>query len=351
MLRAAKLVTLSALRNAGVFYLVANSRWRQQRLLILCYHGTSLEDEHLWRPGLYMQPEKLEQRLELLKKGGCSVLPLGQALQGLRAGTLPRLSVVITFDDGTYDFYQQAFPLLKSYAFPATVYQTTYYTACERPVFNLVCSYMLWKRQGEVIANGAEIGLNQPLDLRTELGRHKVVRALIEDAERKDMTGLEKDDLAARLARLLKIDYASIKAKRLLQLMNSREVQEVARNGLDVQLHTHRHRTPEDEVLFRREIEDNRAHIRRLIGTYPVHFCYPLGAYRPAFLPWLQEERVASATTCDAALAVRDSESLLLPRFVDNQNRTQIEFESWVTGVGGLLAFRRAAPEAYVPGG
>ena len=41
MLRAAKLVTLSALRNAGVFYLVANSRWRQQRLLILCYHGTS----------------------------------------------------------------------------------------------------------------------------------------------------------------------------------------------------------------------------------------------------------------------------------------------------------------------
>src|ERR1700736_1802313 len=174
MLRFIKLAVLGALRNGGVFRLVANSRWRQQRLLILCYHGTSLEDEHLWRPGLYMHPEKLEQRLELLRKGFYSVLPLDEALQRLRAGTLPRRSVVITFDDGTHDFYQQAFPRLRSYGFPATVYQTTYYTSCERPIFNLVCSYMLWKRRGEVIANAAEIGLKESLDLRTEVGRHKV---------------------------------------------------------------------------------------------------------------------------------------------------------------------------------
>jgi peptidoglycan/xylan/chitin deacetylase (PgdA/CDA1 family) len=154
--------------------------------------------------------------------------------------------------------------------------------------------------------------------------------------------------LATRLARFLKIDYACIKAKRILQLMNAREVRDVARNGFDVQLHTHRHRTPQDERLFRREIEDNRTYIRELIGTQPVHFCYPGGVHRPVFLPWLQQERVASATTCDAGLATPDSESLLLPRFVDNQNRTQIEFEGWVTGVGDLLAFRRAASQRYV---
>jgi peptidoglycan/xylan/chitin deacetylase (PgdA/CDA1 family) len=349
MLRPVKLATLRALRNSGVFRLVADSRWRQQRLLILCYHGVSLEDEHLWRPALYMHPQRLEQRLELLKKGRYSVLPLDEALQRLRAGTLPRRSVVITFDDGTYDFYQQAFPRLKSYGFPVTVYQTTYYTSCERPVFNLVCSYMLWKRQSEVIANGTEVGLKEPLDLRTELGRHKVVRGLIEAAEVENMTGLEKDDLAARLARFLKIDYACIKAKRILQLMNERELQEVVRNGVDVQLHTHRHRTPEDEALFRKEIQDNRSTIHELTATRPVHFCYPSGVYRPAFLPWLRKEHVVSATTCDAGLAARESESLLLPRFIDNQNRTQIEFESWVTGVGDLLPVRRKAHPVYIP--
>jgi peptidoglycan/xylan/chitin deacetylase (PgdA/CDA1 family) len=349
MLRSVKLATLVALRGSGVFRLVANSRWRQQRLLILCYHGVALEDEHLWRPGLYMQPQTLERRLELLKEGGYSVLPLDEALQRLRAGTLPRQSVVITFDDGTYDFYRQAFPLLKTYGFPATVYQTTYYTSCERPVFNLVCSYMLWKKRGQVIANGAEIGLDEPLDLRTELGRHRVVRGLIETAEAEDMTGLEKDDLAARLARFLKIDYAHIKAKRILQLMNAHEVREVARNGVSVQLHTHRHRAPDDEGLFRGEIKDNRTHIRELIATEPVHFCYPAGIHRPAFLPWLREERVVSATTCDGGLAARGSDNLLLPRFVDHADRTEIEFESWLTGVGDLLAFRRASSQVYVP--
>ena len=349
MLKTVKLVTLRALRESGMFHLLANSRWRQQRLLILCYHGTSLEDEHLWRPGLYMQPQKLEQRLEFLKKDGYSVLPLGEALQRLRAETLPRRSVAITFDDGSYDFYQQAFPRLKSYGFPATVYQTTYYTACELPIFNLVCSYMLWKRRGQVIANGVDIGLKGSLDLRTEPGRHKVVRGLIESADAEDLTGPERDDLAVRLARLLTIDYAGIKTRRILQLMNAREVQDVARNGFDVQLHTHRHRTPGEERLFRREIQDNRAHIRELTANQPVHFCYPGGIHRPEYLPWLREEHVASATTCDAGLATRESESLLLPRFVDNQNRTQIEFESWVTGVGDLLAFRRAARQVYVP--
>ena len=350
MLRPVNLAALSALRRGGIFRLVANSQWRQQRLLILCYHGTSLEDEHLWRPGLYIQPQQLEQRLELLKQGRYSVLPLDEALQRLHAGTLPRRSVVLTFDDGTYDFYREAFPRLKSYGFPATVYQTTYYTLCERPVFNLVCSYMLWKRRDRVFANGAGIGLSEPLDLRTELGRHKVVRGLLALAAAEKMTGLEKDDLAARLARFLQIDYGGLKAKRILQLMNAREVQDVARNGVDIQLHTHRHGTPEDEGLFRAEIEDNRTHIRELTGTQPVHFCYPGGVHSPAFLPWLRREGIASATTCDAGLATRRSESLLLPRFVDNQNRTQIEFESWISGAGDLLAFRRAAPQVYVPG-
>jgi peptidoglycan/xylan/chitin deacetylase (PgdA/CDA1 family) len=349
MLRSAKLVTLSLLRSSGMFRVVANSRWRQKRLLILCYHGISLEDEHLWRPSFYMDPQKLEQHLELLKRGHYSVLPLTEALPLLRAGTLPPRSVVITFDDGAHDFYRQAYPRLMNYGYPVTVYLTTYYTSCELPVFNLICSYMLWKVRGEVISNGAEIGLNGPLDLRTETGRHEIVCRLTEMTEREHMTGRQKDAAAAGLARFLKLDFDSLKSKRILQLMNAHEVQEIARTGVDIQLHTHRHRTPEEEAPFRREIQDNRACIRELISREAVHFCYPSGVYRPKFLPWLKEEHVVSATTCDAGLATRRSESLLLPRFIDNQNRRQIEFESWLTGVGDLLAVRRAATQRYIP--
>jgi len=343
MLRPVKLATLGVLRGSGIFRWVTNSRWRRERLLILCYHGTSLEDEHLWRPELYIQPQKLEQRFESLKKGQFSVLPLGEGLQRLRAGTLPPRSVALTFDDGTYDFFRQAYPLLKHYRFPATVYQTTYYTSVKLPIFNLICSYMLWRRLGEVIAKGEGLGLERPLDLRTESSRSAVLHELIRSSEHR--SGLEKDEIAAKLARVLNIDYERLRAKRILQLMNEPELQEISQNGVDVQLHTHRHRTPEDETLFRKEIQDNRLAICKATAMEPVHFCYPSGVYHPAFLPWLRKENVASATTCDVGLAHCRSESLLLPRFIDHQNRTQLEFESWITGVGDLLAVRRKAAE------
>lgn len=349
MLTPVKLATLGALRKLRIFSLVANSGWRQQRLLILCYHGTSLEDEHLWKPLLYISPQKLEQRFEYLKKEHYSVLSLAEGLQRLRSGTLPARSVTLTFDDGTYDFFRQAYPLLKHYGFPATVYQTTYYASIERPIFNLICSYMLWQRRGTLVSGGKDLGLDDPMDLRTNSSRVAIVGALVEASKRENRTGLQKDELAAQLARILKVDYDNLKAKRIVQLMNGRELQEIASNGVAVQLHTHRHRTPEEETLFRKEIQDNRAAIQNLTGRQPVHFCYPSGVYRLAFLPWLRKELVESATTCDAGLASRDSESLLLPRFIDHQNRTQVEFESWVTGVGDLVAVRRKASQKPPP--
>lgn len=349
MLREIKLATLRLLKSGGIFDLVASSRWRQQRLLILCYHGIALEDEHLWRPGLYMEPAILEQRLETLKRGNYAVLPLGESLERLRAGTLPPRSVAITFDDGTYDFYKQAFPRLKKYGFPVTVYQTTYYTDFERPVFNLITSYMLWKKRDENVADGREVGLPGPMDLRTEASRHQIVLGLLEVADREGMSGQQRDELSGRLAKLLGIEYEALVATRVLQLMNARELREVASSGVDVQLHTHRHRTPEDETLFRREIQDNRARILAMASTSARHFCYPSGVYRPMFFPWLTGEQVVSATTCDSGLATRNSEMLLIPRFVDTQTKTATDFESWLSGVGDLLAVRRTASQNYVP--
>jgi peptidoglycan/xylan/chitin deacetylase (PgdA/CDA1 family) len=348
MLRNAKLAALSFLRSAGAFEAVASSKWRRDRLLILCYHGTSLEDEHQWRPALYLAPQVLEQRLQSLRAMRCSILPLEEALRRLRVHDLPPRSVAVTFDDGAYDFYRQAYPLLKKYGIPVTVYQTTYYTDNPMPVFNLICSYMLWKRRAGQLGPISELGLTQAMDLSTNLGRHKVVRSLVERAERENLTGRDKNEIARRLAGALGIDYAALTAKRILQLMNAREVAEIAQEGVDVQLHTHRHRTPEDEVLFRREIADNRERLQSLIGQCAKHFCYPSGVYRQEFVSWLEKEGVLSATTCDAGLAKAGDNPFLLSRFVDTTGRTQLEFESWLSGLGSLIAFRKAATQSYI---
>jgi peptidoglycan/xylan/chitin deacetylase (PgdA/CDA1 family) len=349
MLRTAKLATLRLLKTSGAFELVANSRWRRERLLILCYHGISFEDEHQWRPQLYMPAALLEERLEILKAMKCSVLPLGEALARLQARDLPPRSVVITFDDGTYDFYGRAWPLLRKYKFPASVYQTTYYVDHEMPVFNLFCSYLLWKRRGEQLPAPSELGLTAEMDLRTEAARHRVVRALIELCERENLTGRKKNEIATRLAKVLGTDYEALARKRTLQLMNAGEIREIASSGIDIQLHTHRHRTPDDEPSFRREVAENRDRIEILTGKRATHFCYPGGVCRKEFGDWLGKEEVQSAATCDAGLAERQTNQFLLPRFVDSSTRTRLEFESWLAGVGARLAVRKAATQRYIP--
>ncbi|MGD0164924.1 MAG: polysaccharide deacetylase family protein [Candidatus Sulfotelmatobacter sp.] len=340
---------LTILKSCGAFGLVKDSAWRRQKLLILCYHGVSLEDENQWRPFLYMSPELLECRLNILRDGKYAVLPLAEALERLYRKDLPPRSVALTFDDGNYDFYKQAWPRLKRCGFPATVYLTTYYSQLQRPVLGVICSYMLWKVRDMDRVVLREFGVDLPVELSSVERREEAVSQLVQWVDGQDLRGEERDQIAARLAERLGIDYQKLRQKRILQLMNREEVMQLAAEGVDFQLHTHRHRTPLSEELFRREIQDNRAAIANAVGGERKHFCYPSGAYRPEFLGWLAKEEVISATTCDTGFATPETNPLLLPRLVDTAGRTDLEFESWLSGVGHFLSRRKRGRLAYVP--
>jgi peptidoglycan/xylan/chitin deacetylase (PgdA/CDA1 family) len=340
---------LTVLKGCGAFQLVQESDWRHRRLLILCYHGISQEDEHEWRPYLYIRPQQLERRLEILRKGKFAVLPLGEALERLYRNDLPERSVALTFDDGTYDFCSQAYPRIKPFGFPVTVYLTTYYSELELPVFSLTCSYMMWKARGRGSVDLREFGSAQAVELASPDARQRAADQVIEWADNQNVSGRQKNEIAARLAEKLEIDYAELLAKRILQLMNRREVRQLAEAGVDFQLHTHRHRMPANEALFRAEICENRARVERSSQKNPRHFCYPSGAYRPEFLGWLAAEHIVSATTCDTGMATAKSDRLLLPRLVDTSGRTDLEFESWVNGIAHFLSARKRARLAYVP--
>src|ERR1700682_1070702 len=151
MLKKFKQAALKSLKSAGVSTLVHNSRWRRQRLLILAYHGISLSDEHLWNGSQFLSTDIFRTRLERLKKSGCAVFPLGEAVERLYANDLPDRAVAITFDDGTSDFYRRAFPLFNEFGFPVTLYLTTFYSYYQKPVFDLMCSYLLWKGQSQTL--------------------------------------------------------------------------------------------------------------------------------------------------------------------------------------------------------
>jgi len=170
--------------------------------------------------------------------------------------------------------------------------------------------------------------------------RRSAQQTIVGFANAEGMSSKEKDALAERLAGVVGVDYAEIKRKRLLHLMNAEEVREIAAAGVDIQLHTHRHRSPPDEARYRAEISTNRERIVALSGATPRHFCYPSGAWMPRFSNWLGEEGLLSATTCEPGIANARHDRFRLPRLLDHSGMTPVEFDAWLSGLGALLPRR-----------
>jgi hypothetical protein len=157
---------------------------------------------------------------------------------------------------------------------------------------------------------------------------------------REQWSAEEKHAWLGRFADHVGLDWEEFLQKRVLALMRPEEIGGLDPAIVDVQLHTHRHRVPEQRDLFLREIDDNRRALADC-GLDPrrlTHFCYPSGVHRPALLPWLAAAGVTSAVTTDPGLACRRHNSLLLPRFIDTGATSGVEFEGWVSGLRHFLS-------------
>jgi peptidoglycan/xylan/chitin deacetylase (PgdA/CDA1 family) len=350
MLKAIKTTVLTTARRTGVMARLRDSGWRRRRLLILGYHGVSLRDEHEWDGALYMSPEAVRARFVALRDGGYQVLPLAAAIEHLARGTLPPRAVALTFDDGTYDFYARAYPLLQEFGYPATVYLTSYYCDFQRPVFNTTCRYFLWKGRGRTIDATGIVPGARSFDLTTPEGTDRAFQDILGAVVAGGLSATDKDAVLATLAERVGVDYAELLASRMLHLMRPEEVRQLSPELVDVQLHTHRHRVPLERDAFLRELADNRARITDYTHrTRPLrHFCYPSGVTDPRFLPWLRDCDVISATTCFPGMASPHSDPLMLPRLIDTSSLRPVEFEGWLTGVSAFLPRRPVRAEAVL---
>ncbi len=320
----------------GGFGAIGASGWRRRRLLVLCYHGVSLHDEHEYDPLLFASPAFLRRRFELIRDSGCTVLPLGEGIERMHAGTLPPRSVVITFDDGFHDFAAAAVPLLGEFGFAATNYVSTYYSMNQRPIPALALKYILWRARA-----GTYPGEDGAVALSDSAARNRLAKALLSPAL--EAAGREAQHaMLGQVAGRLGVDWDDILSRRLFHLMTPEEVADVARRGIDIQLHTHRHRTPRDRDLFVAEIDENRRHLVAMTGRPATHFCYPSGVVEDAFLPWLREAGVVSGTTGFTALASRADDPLLLPRYIDTMAQPEIRFRAWLCGLGSILSRRQS---------
>ncbi|KAF1075764.1 polysaccharide deacetylase family protein [Methanogenium sp. MK-MG] len=97
--------------------------------LILLYHRVATLDTD---PQLLsVTPEHFSRHLEYLSEY-YNPISLSELQRAMEVGKIPDKSVVVTFDDGYADNFQNAKPILEKYGIPATVFVTSGYVGSER---------------------------------------------------------------------------------------------------------------------------------------------------------------------------------------------------------------------------
>jgi peptidoglycan/xylan/chitin deacetylase (PgdA/CDA1 family) len=106
------------------------------------YHNIDTPPKGARIPNLYVTPRMFRFQMWFLKKSGFKVLSLTDLLASVAAGNRTDNLVAITFDDGYRDFYENAYPILKQYAYPSTVYV----------VSELAGKFNTWDSENEIVS-------------------------------------------------------------------------------------------------------------------------------------------------------------------------------------------------------
>ncbi|MEG1942377.1 MAG: polysaccharide deacetylase family protein [Angelakisella sp.] len=125
------------------------------KMVILMYHSVNSRES---RSGDYViTPAALRRDLAYLQKEGYSTINMTELISFVHEGTpLPKKPVMLTFDDGYYNNYLNAFPLLKEYNAKAVISiigaETDKYSAIDENNQNY--SHLTWEQIKEMQESG-----------------------------------------------------------------------------------------------------------------------------------------------------------------------------------------------------
>ena len=97
---------------------------------VLCYHDVTPNNPN--NNELLVNPEKFKEQLQYLKDNNYTPITLDELYDYLRNNKpIPEKPVVITIDDGYKGNYEYAYPLLKEFKFPATIFVISNYVGAQ----------------------------------------------------------------------------------------------------------------------------------------------------------------------------------------------------------------------------
>jgi peptidoglycan/xylan/chitin deacetylase (PgdA/CDA1 family) len=276
--------------------LVTLARRLRRGAVILCYHNVvSRPSEAAGADsGLHTTREHFEKEIQWLREQ-CDILSLNQLADRFERGQSVTGTAAVTFDDGYAGVVRYAWPILKSYAVPATVFVIS-----EAPGR---LQGFWWDRPG--------IAMSPPGDRR---------RLLVE--YRGDHDSIESQSTGAPVPRALR-------------LAGWDELKSAVNEGLAVGSHsaTHRNLTQLTEAELAREINDSRETIQQRLGVRPEWFSYPFGMMDERVKARVQAAGYRGAVTLQRGLNTSATDRCALRRINIPSSISLPAFNAWCAGL------------------
>ncbi len=313
---------LSLLKHGGAFSIAR--RLTRRRLRILCYHGCS--DDPEIADSLFIRSITFERRLAFLRNRGFRVLTLADAVRFLETGGrgLPDNAVVITIDDGWLGTFKKMLPILNKFSMPSTLYCDTKNLLSGGPVPHVAARYLKRIFFGDApMPIAFEPAYAMATDLTASVAsRTEALREFV------SIAGIALGGYAEEFS-----------------YMSPTELRSFRDAGHGIELHTHSHTLGDFSTQqIADEISANRAALAEILECDAAsfrHFAYPSGINRESAAPALRANGVSSATTLEACAVRAQSNLYLLPRILDGEHMSDLEFEAELCGVGELLRASR----------
>jgi len=289
-------------------------------LAVLTYHRVGADADEPWM-GASIPADAFESQMKWLASQ-CSVVPLIDCLDRLKSGKpLPRRCVAVTFDDGYYDNYARAFPILKRYGIPALVNVVTGNVRDQGPFWWDRVKYALWCRD-----KLGQSEFDEQSQSWTPGANGDVRRDIAETVERlKHLTAAQRENEV----RLVEEAYGAVLTGRggRRLVVSPEEIQEMAASGIDFGAHTETHcnvAIETDHGLA--EMRGSKAALEEWVGREVRLFCYPNGDLSPAARNAVRQAGFGYALTADPGFVRFSTPALSIPRVPGGWTLQCLEF-------------------------
>lgn len=279
------------------------------------YHRVlnSVDSQKLYvQPGMFVTTASFEKQMAFLKDR-YKVIFLEELAEKVLTGNDIGGHLAITFDDGWRDNYTNAFPVLKKYRVPATIFLATGFVGTDNIFWpEEFCYYLDRYSVNKSTPDGAPkslLRLNKDINAYYRIKNEAFFDRSVEVL--KGYSPSEREDILTYFRGICRTDQVP------RQMLNWDEVQEMYASGLvHFGSHTVNHEMLDQIPLqeARDEISKSREAIENHLGIKVSAFAYPNGNHNESLQKILSESGYNAAVTTRKGFLERNMPLMKIPR-------------------------------------